>query len=213
MAPRKDLRARLSPRGSVVTNQNGFGTVRSNYTVPFEGPGAALRTTNGIIFPFTPNINVAHSVEYSQYDLVHTNYQQNAYSRTRNPAIQISGVFASQTPDEVAYTVGVMHFLRVMSKMNFGTGDEDRGTPPPVCEFNAYGTYNFNRVPVLIGDFAFNYEDGVDYVEAVVNGETVQIPAVMTISISLLPQYSAAKQNNFNLGEFAQGTGYKRGFL
>jgi hypothetical protein len=35
----------------------------------------------------------------------------------------------------------------------------------------------------------------------------------MTISISLLPQYSAAKQNNFNLGEFAQGTGYKRGFL
>jgi hypothetical protein len=181
--------------------------------VPFEGPGAALRTTNGIIFPFTPNINVAHTVEYSQYDLVHTNYQQNAYSRTRNPSIQISGVFASQTPEEAAYTVGVMHFLRVMSKMNFGTSDDERGTPPPVCEFNAYGTYNFHRVPVLIGDFTFNYEDDTDYVEVGVNGETVQIPAMMTIAISLIPQYSASKQNSFNLGEFAQGTGYKRGFL
>jgi hypothetical protein len=213
MAPRKDLRARLSPRGSIYSGRNGASAFNTNYDVPFEGPGAALRRTNGIIFPFTPNINVAHAVEYSQYDLVHTNYQQNAYSKTRNPAIQISGVFASQTPDEAAYTVGVMHFLRVMSKMNFGTSDDERGTPPPVCEFNAYGTYNFNRVPVLIGDFAFNYEDGVDYVEVVTNGETVQIPTMMTISISLLPQYSAAKQNNFNLGEFAQGTGYKRGFL
>jgi hypothetical protein len=213
MANRSDLRARLSPRSSLRGTARNFGGPAPNYTVPFEGPGAPLRTTNGIIFPFTPNIAVAHQVEYSQYDLVHTNYQQNAYGRTRNPNIQITGIFASQTPAEAAYTIGVMHFLRVMTKMNFGVGDADAGTPPPVCEFSAYGTYNFQRVPVLIGDFAFNYEDGVDYVEVEVNGEAVQIPSIMNISIGLMPQYSAVTQNSFNLGEFAAGAGYKRGFL
>ena len=210
MAPRRDLRARLSPRSSIRGASN---TVSSNSDLPFEGPGSALRTTNGIIFPFTPNISVAHQVEYSQYDLVHTNYQQNAYSKTRSPTIQITGQFASQTPEEAAYTVGAMHFLRVMSKMHFGAGDPDAGTPPPVCEFSAYGAYNFHRVPVLLGDFTFNYEDGVDYVEVITGGATVQIPAMMTITVSLLPQYSPASQNQFNLGEFARGTGYTKGFI
>lgn len=227
MANRQDLRARLTPRGAIYSGRgsggaqgfNTFGTGRGEsatsfaYTLPFNGPGEPLRRTNGIIFPFTPNISVAHQVEYSQYDLVHTNYQQNAYSKTRNPAIQVTGVFASQTPEEAAYTVGVMHFLRVVSKMHFGFTDRDAGTPPPVLEFSAYGTYNFHRVPVLVGSFNFIYEDGVDYVEVETAGEVVQIPAIMTIAMDLTPQYSPAKQLNFNLNELASGSAYRDGFI
>ena len=215
MATKSDLRARLTVKGNGLIGSGRSGAWASflNYDIPFKGPASALRRTKGILFPFTPNISVAHQVEYSQYDLVHTNYQQNAYSKTRNPAIQLSAVFASQTPEEAAYTVGVMHFLRVVSKMHFGSGDKDAGTPPPVLEFSAYGTYNFSRVPVLLGSFNFIYEDGVDYVEVNINGEKVQIPSMMTISMDLLPQYSPAAQNNFNLNEFASGAGYRRGFI
>jgi hypothetical protein len=222
MATKSDLRARLTPRSVVYSGRGSGGSAggptfgtgrggssRNSYSLPFNGPGSALQRTNGILFPFTPNISVAHQVEYSQYDLVHTNYQQNSYSRTRNPQIQVTGVFASQTPSEAAYTVGVMHFLRVMSKMNFGVRDNDAGTPPPVLEFSAYGTFNFHRIPVVLGSFQFVYEDGVDYVEVETSGEVVQIPTVMTISMDLLPQYSAAIQNGFNLNELASGSGYK----
>jgi hypothetical protein len=199
MIVKTDLRARLRPKGK--------------YALPFEGPGKSLQPTGGILFPYTPNISVSHQVEYSQYDVVHTNYQQNSYSKTRNPDIQVTGTFVSQTPAEAAYTVGVMHFLRVMSKMNFGINDDDAGTPPPVLEFSAYGAYNFHRVPVLIGGFQFVYEDGVDYVKTPTANGTVQVPALMSISITLLPQYSPTKQNSFNLTRFANGSGYTDGFI
>jgi len=213
---RSDLRASLkvkSSRGapnSDVAAQGGGAA----YNEPFYGPGGPLAINRGIVFPYTPNINVAHQVEYSQYDLVHTNYQQNSFSKTRNPNIQVTGQFVATTPAEARYMAAAMHFLRVTSKMNFGNRDADAGTPPPVLEFSAYGTYNFHRVPVLVGSFNFTYEDGVDYVEVETAGETIQLPAIMTIAMDLLPQYSPAKQNNFSLAEFARGAdGYRRGFI
>jgi len=208
--------------GASVFSGSGAGTAsdsrvrlsaKSAYTDGFSGPGSVLASTNGIIFPYTPNITVAHQIDYGQYDLVHTNYQPNAYSKTRNPAIQVTGVFASQTPDEARYTVGVMHFLRVASKINFGQSNNP-GTPPPVLELSAYGKFNFNRVPVLIGGFNFVYEDGVDYV--VVGDEatsTLQIPVIMTITIELLPQYSPGMQSQFSIESFADGTLYSAGFI
>lgn len=227
MAVKQDLRARLTPRTTLYSGRGsggsaGGGTFGSGigassrgsaYTAPFEGPGAELLRTNGIFFPYTPNINVAHSIEYSSYELVHTNYQQNAYGKTRNPQIQVTAMFNSATPEEARYTVGVMHFLRVVSKMNFGNRDNDAGTPPPVLEFSAYGAYNFKRVPVLLGSFNFTYEDGVDYVEVDVANETVQIPSIMNIAMDLLPQYSPAKQMEFNITDFANGSLYNKGFI
>ena len=212
MPSRTDLRAKLTVKG--LSNYNGSAGNSASYMLPFGGPGAALYRTGGIIFPYTPNITVSHQVDYSMYDVVHTNYQQNAYNSTRNPAIQVTGSFVSQTPEEAQYTVGVMHFLRVVSKMHFGARDADRGTPPPVLNFSAYGAYNFSNIPVVVGSFDFVYEDGVDYVEVVTAGETVQIPSMMTISISLMPQYSPGKvTGQFNLNEFASGAIYKNGFI
>lgn len=217
MTAKTDLRARLTLRS---LRNGAFGLSNSitrrttgGYNAPLQGPGAALLRTNGILFPYTPNISFAQQVDYSTYDLVHTNYQQNAYGRTRNPTIQIQSTFISQTPDEARYTVGVMHFLRVVTKMNFGSRDPDAGTPPPVLDFSAYGTYNFNKVPVLVGSFNFVFEDGVDYVEVQTAGQPIQIPTVMTIAMDLLPQYAPAKQLAFNLNDFARGSLYSQGFI
>jgi hypothetical protein len=215
MVTKTDLRARLTLKTGGNPQFGSANRFTPTYYEPLRGPGSALQRTNGILFPYTPNISVAHAVEYSPYETVHSNYQQHAYSKTRNPTLQITANFVSQTPDEAKYTVGMMHFLRVVTKMNFGRDDPDAGTPPPVLNFSAYGDFNFNNVPVLVGSFNFIYEDGVDYVEVDATGsnQPVQIPVMMTVAIDLLPQYSPTRQNNFNLRDFASGNGYRAGFI
>ena len=121
---KKDLRTKLTLKPGSLRG-NG---VDQGLDAPLKGPAKPLRVHEGIMFPFTPVINVNHTVDYTTYDLVHTNYQQNAYSRTRNPSIQVTGQFASQTPDEARYTLGVIHFLRVVTKMHFGSADKYKGT-------------------------------------------------------------------------------------
>ena len=205
---KKDLRTRLTLKPGSLREDG----VRQGLDSPLKGPAKPLRVHHGILFPYTPVINISHSVDYSTYDLVHTNYQQNAYSRTRNPSIQITGMFASQTPEEARYTLGVIHFLRVVTKMHYGSADENRGTPPPVLSFSSYGVDTFNRVPVLVGNFSYVYEDGVDYIEVESeeegHSEIVQVPATITLSIDLLPQYSYELQREFTIEKFANGTLY-----
>ena len=197
---------------SFSTDNRARLQTRSEYTTPYggESPAKPLQATRGIVFPYTPNINVSHQVEYSTYELVHANYQQQAYSKTRNPQIQISAHFINQTPEETAYTVGVIHFLRVVTKMDWGALDEAPGTPPPVLDFSAYGRTNFENVPVVVQGFTVNYEDNVDYVEG---PDGQNLPAMMTIAIDLLPTYSPSKQTQFNLRSFANGSLYAGGFI
>jgi len=183
--------------------------VKGNTGTLFGGPAAILARTRGILFPYSPNITVQSQVEYSQYDTQHTNYQQNAYSRTRTPNIQITADFVNQTTQEGLYTIGVLHFLRTATKMHFGRNDGKKGTPPPVLSFSAYGNFNFQNVPVLIGSFTQSYPNDVDYIQA---GPS-SVPAIMTIAIDLIPQYSARKQLEFSLDGFASGDLYNRGFI
>lgn len=199
MPKRKDQRARLMAKP-------GYGD-------PFNGPGRAL--SGGIVFPYTPNIVTSYNVEYSAYELVHANYQQTAYNKTRNPDIQVTGVFNVSTQEEGRYLAGVIHFLKVVTKMNFGPGDPLRGTPPPVLEFSAYGSLNFHRVPVVVGSFSLPYEDGVDYIEVEAFEEvgTIQLPSIMTIAITLMPHYNYRLQNLFSLESFASGSLYKGGYV
>lgn len=194
----QDKRARLLAKGG--------------YTQALQGPASVLG--RGIIFPYTPTIQSQTQVAYSKYDLVHTNSQPHAFQSSSPPGIQITATFYQQTEEEVQYLAGVLHFLRVATRMNFGQNDTERGTPPPVLEFSAYGDINYNRVPVLVGGFTQSYPDDVDYVEATVNGSVVQMPSQFTIAMDLLVQYSPrAVKNNFSTSAFANGTLYSDGFI
>jgi hypothetical protein len=98
--------------------------------------------------------------------------------------------------------------------MNFGEGDPDRGAPPPVLEFSAYGPTNYERVPVLVAGFTQSFPDDVDYVEAVIDGNAIQMPTVATIAMDLLVQYSPRRvKSQFTLNEFANGSLYREGFI
>ena len=198
---------------ALTTDQRTRIQVKGNYTAPFQGPGAPLRTTNGIIFPYTPVINLSQSVEYAPYEIIHANYQQNAFVKGKNPTITIQGQFTATTPNEGQYMMGVIHFLRVVTKMNFGQNDNMAGTPPPVLLFKSHGKYNFHNVPVLVSDFTVPYENQTDYIEIDINGEKVHMPTIMNLSVTLMPHYSPRVQNNFNLNEFANGNLYSRGYI
>ena len=60
--------------------------------------------------------------------------------------------------------MAAIHFLRTVTKSNFGVSDPNRGTPPPKLAFSAYGDAMFNRTPVYIRTVAFGLDQDVDYV-------------------------------------------------
>lgn len=208
-----DNRARLRLKGD-------------GYNIPFFGPASVLSSKKGIVFPYTPVINSSMTTEYSQYDLVHSNYPMQSFVKHRPGNINVTAQFVNQTVDDAKYTAGVLHFLSVVMKMHFGTQDTNAGTPPPLLEFSAYGLTNFNRVPVFVSNFSTTYPDDVDYVSFNVStsgGRTAQqgaqasysinLPAIMSITIELLPHYPANTQNQFTLSSFASGGLYSLGFI
>lgn len=182
----------------------------------FQGPASALRSTGGIVFPLQPDIVYSQSVNYSPYDLVHTNYTFNAYRNTPSPNIQITSQFVNSTQEEHLYTQGVLHFLRSVTKMYYGFGDLEgaagavSGTPPPVLRFSSYGQSVFNNIPVLVSTVSVPFQSDTDLIE--VNG--VALPAVMTVALDLMVQQSPARQKTqFSKAAFLSGSAYGNGFV
>jgi hypothetical protein len=180
----------------------------------FSGPASALRNTGGLLFPYQPDITYSQSANYSPYDLPHTNYTFHAYSNTPSPTLQLTAQFTNTTQEEHSYTMGVLHFLRSITKMFYGLGDVSNtpsaGTPPAVCKFYSYGRQMFDNVPVLIGGFSTTLDSNVDLIEY--NG--VALPAVMTIAMDLLVSVNPAKQKTrFSKNAFLRGNLYGDGFI
>ena len=167
----------------------------------------------GIVFPYQPDITYQQSVGYSPYDLVHTNYTFNTYRNTPSPSIQMNAQFASVTEEEGAYTLAVIHFLRSITKMFSGLNQVNPapGTPPPVLEFSAFGTQQFNRIPVVVSAFSVNFDSNVDL--KLFNGGQ-QIPVIQNIFIDMLVQQNPDKQKiRFTTSNFISGQAYKDGFV
>jgi len=122
-----------------------------------------LRATNGMVWPYQPQITYEQNVEYSSMDMVHVNQEIYAYNRTNALKLSVQGPFSVQNQQEGLYALGAIHFLRTVTKMYFGTG-ENLGTPPPVLLFDAYGQYMFNKLPVIVTNFAVELPTEVDYV-------------------------------------------------
>jgi hypothetical protein len=48
--------------------------------------------------------------------------------------------------------------------MNYGRKDSERGQPPRVLRFYAYGSHLFQNVPVVISKFSMTFPEDIDYV-------------------------------------------------
>jgi hypothetical protein len=151
-----DWRVRLSlgPNAQYLYNANDPGIL---------APLKAGSGTDGVIFPYTPNITTTYSANYEQYDLVHSNYRGLFYKNSRVGDIQIRGTFTAQNTTEANYLLAVIHFFRSATKMFYGQ-DPQRGTPPPICLLNGFGGYQFSDHPVVISSFNYTLPNDVDYI-------------------------------------------------
>jgi hypothetical protein len=132
-----------------------------------QGAGilAPLARSNGVIFPYMPQISTAYRATYAQYDLVHSNFRGVYYQSSRVDDIQIRGTFTAQDTTEAAYLLAVIHFFRSVTKMFYGK-DAERGTPPPLVYLSGLGDYQFSKHPCLVNQFSYTLPNDVDYIRA-----------------------------------------------
>ncbi len=174
-------RSELQAQSAEAQKQTGFGTApdwrvrlslapSATYLYKANPPGPLLKplaATNGVIFPYTPQINVQYGAHYDAPDIVHSNYKIYSYRNSAIDSISITGTFTAQDNNEANYLLAVIHFFRSVTKMFYGQDqDPRRGIPPPLCYLTGMGTYQFDNHPLAITNFNYNLPDDVDYIRA-----------------------------------------------
>ncbi len=186
---------------------------------------APLYNTGGLLFPYTPSIQIAQEVMWQSHDLTHTNFDVLSYQRTPSATIGVTGKFTVQNQREGEYALACIHFLRTVSKMYFGSKDIDgvnetgertaglAGLPPPVLRLRGYGTYMFNSLRCVLKGFSFGFDENMDLVriESPAGGH-VTLPPLFSITINIGLQSNMSKtRTDFVLNEFRTGSLLKSG--
>ena len=174
-----------------------------------------LGTLGGIIFPYTPIISVTHKAEYSSQTPLHSNFAINFYKSSSITPITISGKFTVQNDADADMLISIIHTLRALTKMKYGS-DSDSGAPPPVCRLDAYGTYMLENVPVSISEFKIELPDNVDYYTTTSDsafGKTDQtsVPTVCTISLTCIPMYSRSEMQKYSVNSWIKDSSLRKG--
>jgi hypothetical protein len=167
----------LRPKPGAVSRVIGSGILTPlTQTTIAGGLNAGKQATGSpaLVFPYTPTISYSQNVDYQTITTVHANQDYHIYSKTPAVELTVDGSFTVQNQQEGQYAFACMHFLRVMSKMNFGENDPNAGTPPPILLFNAYGPFVFNNLPVIVKNFSVGFPDDVDYVQVTVSSSPNQ---------------------------------------
>lgn len=160
-----------------------------------------LKTSNGIIFPYTPTININHSASYGTYDINQSVNQPHYYMMTPNISINVTAIFTANTAKEAEYLLAAMHFFRTATKSDFGAYSNgfrraDAGTPPPVLVFSGYGDEQFKNIPVVLRNVNFTLPEDVDYVSV-----TTQSAATVNLGAAFENAGNTAEQQTiFNAG-------------
>jgi hypothetical protein len=126
-----------------------------------------LIATDGIIFPYTPSIQVAYAAHYDASDITHSNYKIFQYKNSSVDSISISCDFTAQDTYEANYLLAVIHFFRSITKMFYGQDQNPKpGVPPPLCYLTGLGAFQFDRHPIAITAFNYSLPTDVDYIRA-----------------------------------------------
>tara|TARA_B110000093_G_C12856953_1_gene361773 strand:- start:303 stop:926 length:624 start_codon:yes stop_codon:yes gene_type:complete len=174
-----------------------------------------LANVNGIIFAYTPAMmQAAFSANYGTYDTTHSVYQQQYYVNTPNPTISMQAYFVSNTIEEAKYNIACLHFLKTMTKMDYGSTAALAGTPPPILHFSAYGEYNYKNVPVVVSGVDYTFADDADLVTVDVDGSPISIPTSFAVSITMMMQQNPEKvSREFSFANYASGAALKNGMI
>ena len=141
----------------------------AGYLYKAQNPGILLplQKTDGVIFPYTPSIQVTYAAHYDPAELTHSNYKIFQYKNSSVDQITISCDFTAQDNDEANYLLAVIHFFRSVTKMFYGNDSIPKpGTPPPLCYLSGMGDFQFDRHPLAISSFNYSLPTDVDYIRA-----------------------------------------------
>lgn len=173
----------------------------------YPGIQKPLEQTKGLMFPYTPTIQISQDVDYGVMQMVHSNTDYHYFNRSPNATVSISGKFSVQNQYEGQYAIGCIQFLRTVSKMNFGQKDSFAGLPPPILALSGHGTYMFNKVRVFVKTHSYSYDEGMDIVNVKTESGNVRLPAMFTLQVSLTTQPTPnMMRTQFSLDEYRSGT-------
>jgi hypothetical protein len=180
---------------------------------------APLVETNGLVFPYTPTILIQHTASYDALSPTHSNYPFPQYQNSQIEDLVITGDFFCENAKDAQYWTAMVHYLRSVTKMNYGV-DGDAGAPPPIVKLTGYGDFVFPNVPVVVRNFTVDLPADVDYIKTQITGDVsitdgsvnVEIPGKAgwapvqsQVSITVTPIYSRAKTSQFSLNSFING--------
>ena len=211
-APRDGIMQQRTASNAVWSGYNSDWRVKLGYKKgSYTDIMAPLSITGGVVFPYTPTVIVNHTANYDAMHPVHSNYPFYAYQNSQVDQMTITGDFVQQTEADAEYWVAVMHFLRSSTKMAYGE-TSNQGYPPPLLKLNGYGQFVFNNIPVLLQTFMIDLPSDVDYIETTFGGGgKTFVPVKCQIALTLVPQYSRRKVEQFSLDKFISGSYLKTG--
>lgn len=141
----------------------------AGYLYKAQNPGilAPLQKTDGVIFPYLPQIQVTYAAHYDPSELTHSNYKIFQYKNSSVDQVSITCDFTAQDTEEANYMLAVIHFFRSVTKMFYGQDQIPKpGTPPPLCYLSGMGDFQFDRHPLVISSFNYSLPNDVDYIRA-----------------------------------------------
>lgn len=128
-----------------------------------------LLDAGGLIFPYTPSINISSSAKYQPINTTHTNNTFYAYQHSDPGTISITAPMYVEDSTQGLYWIAMVHYLRSLTKMFTGS-DPKAGNPPPVVFLNGYGNYVFKNIPVVVEQIKVDLDSKSDYISVNVVG-------------------------------------------
>ena len=157
-----------------------------------------LTEIGGILFPYTPQINVSGTANWEKQQLTHTNIVNYSWQNSEPESYDISGDFTASNPAEALYCLAIFNFLRTITKgsgpnynratngktryeedsssklgrtngASAGMAREIPGAAPPVLYLSAYGDAMIHEVPVVVQSYSYTLEKDIDYVELILD--------------------------------------------
>jgi hypothetical protein len=208
----------LSPLVNLPSSNSITGM--SNTIASLFGAGNANRI--GVVFPYTPQMQITHNANYTPQELTHSNYKSYYYNYSEVEAISINADFTVQSVDEGQYLLATIYLFRSLTKMFYGADlSPVAGSPPPIVYLNGYGQYYLPNVPCVVTKFTHTMPADVDYMDVPEPAVTqtgynpqyvkqtlnsTRLPTTSTIVLTLQPVYSRLSQSSgFSLSDFARG--------
>ena len=174
----------------------------------------------GVVFPYTPQVQITHKANYTTQQMTHSNYVNYYYNYSEVQEISINADFTVQSVDEGQYLLATIYLFRSLTKMFFGA-DPQAGNPPPMVYLNGYGQYYLPNVPCVVTSFSHTMPSDVDYMDipepyVTASGynplqtnmllNSTRLPTSSALTVTLQPVYSRfAQSQGFSLNDFAQG--------